>query len=110
MRADAITNPRGHWLSILAGSVLPGIAAFSIPFPIRFNSIVAVSTLVVCGILFWKANGIWRPMLKSWTFILVAIHFVVLVIGLVHTPDLRAGVAIVERYSFALLCITVIYV
>jgi O-antigen ligase len=98
-----------RWLEFLKASVLPGLAAFSIVLPIRFNSIVSILALVIYGVLFFKAKLDWRPLVRSWLCVLVAGHFAVLLIGLTYTPDLNAGLAIIERYSFALLCVALVY-
>jgi O-antigen ligase len=103
------TTPQ-HWATVLTGRLLPALAAFTIPLPIRVNSIVSVLVLVFYCFLYFKARLDWRPLFRNWLFVLVAGHFAVLLIGLAYTPDLSGGLAIIERYSFALLCVGLVYI
>lgn len=88
--------------SIVAGFAL-GLAAFSIPMFGRVNSWVSVTIFVVYLVMAFTRKDDIRGFFRSPVFLLIAFHLIVQLLGLLHSPDMKQGLADVERFAFALL-------
>lgn len=81
------------------------LMAFSIPLPIRINSIVTLIAVVLCAGFLIMNRRLDRKAFSSPLFLLVVAQLVILVIGLLHSPNVPQGLADIERFSFALVFI-----
>ena len=76
--------------------------SLTISLPIRINAIVTVSAFTVFAILIVSLGNFSREFIKSPVFNLLAIQFILLLIGLLYTSDIEKGMSDVERSSFIL--------
>ena len=85
------------------------LLAFSIALPIRVNAIVTVSLFSVFALLTWFSSGVTKQNILSPIFLLISILIMILLIGLVHTSEIKNGISDMERSFFMIAFLTTIY-
>lgn len=91
----------GLWAALLL--------AFSIPFPLRINSVVIVTFFSIFTLLVLVTGEIERKFIRSPLFVLVSVLFVIGGIGLIFTSDVVKGWSDIERSSFQIAFLLLIY-
>jgi O-antigen ligase len=85
------------------------VIAFSIAFPIRVNSVVTILFSMLCIGVALKRFPLGRDIYKQPLFILVGLLLLILIGGLLHSPNITQGLADLERFSFALLFVVMFF-
>lgn len=91
----------GLWAALLL--------AFSIPFPLRINSIAVVTFFSLFAILTVTQSGIRKEFITSPAALLIALLFLIVVVGLLHTSDMQQGIRDIERSAFLIALLIIVY-
>ncbi|MEJ0034104.1 MAG: O-antigen ligase family protein [Bacteroidota bacterium] len=98
---EAVLTGKQQWMQ-KATLFVTAASAFSIPFAIRFNSIVLVACFS-CLFLFAIISRLsFNDLVRSKLFWTIVAHYVVILFGLLYSSNLSQGSADVERFTFAL--------
>lgn len=76
------------------------VVAFTIPFPIRVNSVAIILATVLCVGPALQIKTL-KALVLSPLFILIMAHALILVVGLTYSPDINQGFADIERFALA---------
>lgn len=85
------------------------VVAFSIPFPIRINSVVIGTMFSLLVVLSVVEAGINKEFIKSPLVLLISLLFLITGLGLIFTPDIKQGWRDIERSSFLIAFLVLIY-
>jgi O-antigen ligase len=99
---EAVLSGKRQW-SQKAALFVTGATAFSIPFAIRFNSIVLVACFSCLFFFALISRLSFNDLIRWKLFWTIVIHYVVILIGLIYSSNLNQGSADVERFTFALI-------
>ena len=91
----------GLWAALLL--------AFSIPFPLRINSIAVVTFFSLFAVLTITQGDIRKEFMTSPVALLITLLFLIVVVGLLHTSDMQQGIRDIERSAFLIALLIIVY-
>ena len=83
--------------------------AFSIPFPIRVNSVVIGTLFSFLAVLSVVEARVSKEFIKSPLVLLISLLFLIAGLGLIFTPDIKQGWRDLERSSFLIALLLIFY-
>jgi O-antigen ligase len=94
--------PQNSDRSTLALAVFTQLLAFSIPFPIRINAWVTIAAVVVCVATIGITRAFDKRLLKDPLLGIISLQFLILLVGLLRSPEIQSGLGDIERFAFVL--------
>ena len=88
--------------------LVSGLIAFSIPLPIRINSIFIVSVFIFFLLVLIKEKWLDRNLLSTEALLMISL-FTIASIGLAYTSNLSQGLNDLERSAFSIAFLLIVY-